>query len=258
MDKDVSGGFYVTLASNASGGIYPQNKIWNFRTKLAKAIHTKQPYEVGLIEAQYPCSWHSFPVEDATITVINGKTSQRAACILVGGLYHSIDTLLLHINKTLAKYVTFGSVILHHEDIVNRIYVEGDEHITIVCRGKLAAILGLNAGVKQTARKSKAGYAPHPTDIHGGCYNMFIYSDIIDHQLVGDSYVPLLRSINITDTSKRHCIHMYDKPHYVHVSRDPLGDIEIDLKTDQNTNIKFTYGKVILKLHFRPVKQQNP
>ena len=255
MDKEVSGGFYVTLASNASAGIYPQNKIWNFRTKLAKSIHTKQPYEVGLIEAQYPCSWHSFPTEDATMTVHDGKTGHRTSCLLVGGLYESIGSLLLQINKTWTKYNPGSKVILHHEGIRNRIYVEGDDHLSIVFRGKLAAMLGFDAGVKLPAHKSYAAYAPHPTDIHGGCYNMFIYSDIVDHQLVGDSYVPLLRSINITDTSRRHCIHMFDKPHYVHVARDPLGDIEIDLKSDQNTNIKFTYGKVILKLHFRPVKQ---
>ena len=104
MDKEVSGGFYVTLASNASAGIYPQNKIWNFRTKLAKSIHTKQPYEVGLIEAQY------------------------YSVLLVGGLYESIGSLLLQINKTWAKYDPGCRVILHHEGIRNRIYVEGDDH----------------------------------------------------------------------------------------------------------------------------------
>ena len=62
-------------------------------------------------------------------------------------------------------------------------------------------------------------------DVYGGCYNMFIYSDIVDHQLVWESYVPLLRSINVTNISKSHCILMFDKLHYVHVSRDALGDI---------------------------------
>jgi len=257
MEKEAAVGFYVTLASNASAGIYPQNKIWNFRTKLAKAIHTKQPYEVGLIEVQYPCSWKSFPGSDATVTVGNIKTGQRTSFLIVVGFYESIDALLQQINKTMSKHISPGSITLHHEGIRNRIYIEGDDSMTIGFKGKLAAILGFNIGDMHPANKSRPIYAPHPADIYGGCYNMFIYSDIVDHQLVGDSYVPLLRSINITDTSKRHCIHIFDKPHYVHVSRDPLGDIEIDLKSDQNTNILFTYGKVILKLHFRPLKQQN-
>ena len=255
MEKEATGGFYVTLASNASAEIYPQNKIWNFRTKLARAIHTKQAYEVGLIEAQYPCSWLSFPTSDATVTLGHLKTGQRTSFQLIVRFYESIAALLRHINKYITEMVSIGSARLSHEPIRNRIYIEGDDHMVFRCSGKLATILGLNSNESLVVRNNRAEYAPHPADIYGGCYNMFIYSDIVDHQLVGDSYVPLLRSINITDISKRHCILTFDKPHYVHVSRDPLGDIEIDLKSDQNTNIPFTHGKVILKLHFRPVKQ---
>ena len=94
MEKEATGGFYVTLASNASAEIYPQNKIWNFRTKLARAIHTKQAYEVGLIEAQYPCSWLSFPTSDATVTLGHLKTGQRISFQLIVGFYESIAAML--------------------------------------------------------------------------------------------------------------------------------------------------------------------
>lgn len=36
-------------------------------------------------------------------------------------------------------------------------------------------------------------YAPHQCDINGGFYTMYVYTDIIQYQTVGDSYVPLLR-----------------------------------------------------------------
>lgn len=255
MEKEAAGGFYVTLASNASAGVYPQNKIWNFRTKLAKAIHTTQPYEVGLIEAQYPCRWLSFPWEDAVISLGDSKTGYTL--LLATGFYESITRLLEHINKTITKHTPQVDIKLYHESIRNRVYIKGSDFLSLGFRGKLANILGFNPGEMYPADKTRALFAPHPADIHGGCYNMFIYSDIVDHQWVGDSYVPLLRCINITDTHKSHRSLMFDKPHYVHVSRDPIGDIEIDLKSDQNTNIPFTYGKVILKLHFRPVKQQH-
>ena len=123
MEKEAAGGFYVTLASNASAGVYPQNKIWNFRTKLAKAIHTTQPYEVGLIEAQYPCRWLSFPWEDAVISLGDSKTGHTF--LIATGFYESITRLLEHINKTIAKHTPQVDIKLYHESIRNRVYIKG-------------------------------------------------------------------------------------------------------------------------------------
>ncbi len=47
----------------------------------------------------------------------------------------------------------------------------------------------------------------------------------------------------------------YDKPYYASVSKSLITDISVELKDDQNHEIPFSYGKVVVKLHFRPVKQ---
>ena len=47
----------------------------------------------------------------------------------------------------------------------------------------------------------------------------------------------------------------YNKVHYVRVSKSFVSDIDIEVKTDQNQNVAFKYGKVVAKLHFRTVKQ---
>ncbi len=39
--------------------------------------------------------------------------------------------------------------------------------------------------------------APHQADINAGFYTMYVYTDIIEYQSVGDSYVPLLRCVHI-------------------------------------------------------------
>lgn len=90
-------GFYVSLFSNASAHVYPGNKISNFRTKLAKPIVLDQPYEVGVIEIQYPRIWMSFPqsdsqveihdpVKDGTIavTMIELSVGHYASCLCYG------------------------------------------------------------------------------------------------------------------------------------------------------------------------------
>ena len=126
-------------------------------------------------------------------------------------------------------------------------------------RGKLAEILVFKPGdpfeIPAVPILKKIYAAPHPADILGGVYNIYIYSDIVDYQLVGDSHVPLLRCINITPEVGRMPTLTYDKPHYTSLSKSVIDDIEISLKNDQNQYIPFTYGKVIVKLHFRPVKQ---
>ena len=98
-------------------------------------------------------------------------------------------------------------------------------------------------------------YAPHPADIYGGFYTLYVYTDIIEYQTVGDSFVPLLRCVHIAGDIHDVVTVRYDKPHYVSATKTHISDITIEVKTDQNQHVNFSYGKVVAKLHFRPVKQ---
>ncbi len=68
------GGFYVTLPCNASMNIYPDNCISNYKTRLARSINLKGPWEVGLIEFHYPITWYTFNDEDATFIINTDPT----------------------------------------------------------------------------------------------------------------------------------------------------------------------------------------
>nr|XP_029519526.1 ERC protein 2-like [Oncorhynchus nerka] len=50
---------------------------------------------------------------------------------------------------------------------------------------------------------------------HPGFYNIFVYTDIISYQRVGDSCVPLLRTVHIDGKDGDIVTVTYDKPHYV-------------------------------------------
>ena len=59
---DEASSFYVTLPSNACKDIYHNNTASNYKTRIVKPINLKYPYEVALVEIQYPHTWnHSFP-----------------------------------------------------------------------------------------------------------------------------------------------------------------------------------------------------
>lgn len=74
MDK--KNGFYVTLPSNAS-----------------MPIVLNQPYEVGIIEPQYPRIWTSFSPSDAVVTVYESKTQQTVSIDLSVGFYDSVPRI---------------------------------------------------------------------------------------------------------------------------------------------------------------------
>lgn len=57
-------GFYVMLPCNASLSVYPENRISSYKTNLAKTIHLKGEWEVGLAEIEYPRSWYNITDDD--------------------------------------------------------------------------------------------------------------------------------------------------------------------------------------------------
>ena len=84
---------------------------------------------------------------------------------------------------------------------------------------------------------------------------MYVYSDIIDFQYVGDSFAPLLRVVGVDEYVGKHGEYIdqiFTTPHYIPVCRNSIDTIEIDIKDDTGDSIKFEAGKVLVKLHFRP------
>ena len=85
---------------------------------------------------------------------------------------------------------------------------------------------------------------------------MFVYTDIIQPVLVGDSQVSCLRVITIPKTSEYggQCNLIFEKIYYVKVLSHIIQEIEINIKDETGEDIKFEYGRLMLKLHFRTWK----
>ena len=277
------GGFYVTLPCNASRSVYPDNTISNYRTRMATPINIKGEWEVGLVQIEYPRSWYTFNSKDAVfeiniepITVDDEKNTNnirrgvdvkktelsRLRIPIKTGYYDKVPSVVSVINDLLAPHGSFG-----YDVVKNKVFLKAKPNISITFHGKLAIILGLKPGVpigdsmrqktnpgKTNFEKDVVTYAMHQADIHGGFYTLYIYTDIIRYQSVGDAFVPLLECVQITGDNNNTVSVRYDKPHYASVNKSVITDIAIEVKDDQNHHIPFSYGKVCIKLHFRPVK----
>lgn len=81
--------------------------------------------------------------------------------------------------------------------------------------------------------------------------NLYIYSNIVEKQLVGDVYVPLLRSIPCTLKFGEIMDISFSKPYYKKVVKSEINEIEIQILDHAGTHVRFEYGTVLLILHFR-------
>lgn len=80
---------------------------------------------------------------------------------------------------------------------------------------------------------------------------IYVYTDIIENQFVGDVRVPLLRVVPVTSQYGDICCIKYDKPYFIPLSRSNIQTIEVNLMDDTGNLISFEAGKSIITLQFR-------
>ena len=82
---------------------------------------------------------------------------------------------------------------------------------------------------------------------------IFLYTNIIEEQYVGDTKVQLLDTVSIHGRRNETITVDILNPNYVNLALSELSTINIILKNSEGENIHFTnLSKVIVKLHFKP------
>ena len=99
--------FYLTLPSNASMKMYPDNTLAHYITDLPRRIDLTGEWESGLAEIQYPYTWYNIGMYDTWFflneTIAMGLTPSAK---ISAGYYKSPMTLMNHVNKGLNTMVT--------------------------------------------------------------------------------------------------------------------------------------------------------
>ena len=84
-----------------------------------------------------------------------------------------------------------------------------------------------------------------------GITSIFVYCDIVQPQIVGDTSVPLLRTIPVGEKSGALITKTFTNIQYVPVQKKSFEDVEILLRSDTGDAVPFERGKVIATLYFR-------
>ena len=80
---------------------------------------------------------------------------------------------------------------------------------------------------------------------------LYVYSDAVSPDQVGDVKVQLLRTVHIDGKMGQIVCKEFQRPYYKPVDKQYINKILIEVKDDTGKDIDFTSGKIICVLHFR-------
>ena len=158
-------------------------------------------------------------------------------------LLHPKDILLFHYEK----------VVFYYDEIRNRVLLKVRESngFGIGFSANLANILGF---IRTTGELYTEGiYIEKPADINDGLTALYVYTDVVEKRLVGDSMVPLLRVVPTepSRTKYQHKWIQFKNIEYVPAVSTNTDTVELNIRRDDGDIIPFDFGKVVVTLHFK-------
>jgi hypothetical protein len=220
---------------------------------LAETIVLPGQWEVALTELHYPHTWSTLRrrVQQTYLYTIGSSPYQTV--VLKETQYSSINQLTKALNAGMSKE-TQTKVKYSYNRSSRKVLVDLKHVTTVWFTGELATVLRFDQNTLIEKKTSSLCAA----DINGGFSSMYVYTDIVDAQFVGNVKVPLLYESLISkgnmETTFTPVFVICNK--YVPVKVNYFETIEVNIKNDQNENVSFEFGKSIATLHFRQKRSQ--
>jgi hypothetical protein len=256
--------FYISLPSNTHQDLKSsrRNTSSEFHVTLPQAIRLSGDWEVALVEIQHPYSWYTITKEMGKygqpkneIRMRNKRTRKVMGIQVRPGNYDNIDHLLAAIHHAVtekekypkAKAFLKGGFQLKYDEIHRLVTIKClNEELEICFSELMCYMLGFKLPVL-----TYTATASYPPDLRGGIDSLYVYCDHVQPQIVGDTMEPLLRIIPVGGRFGDVIHRVFVAPHYVGLLNKEFSSVQISIKTDGNRPVPFTFGKSVVKLHFR-------
>ncbi len=246
------GTFYLTLPSNSSMEHFPKNNASHYHTKLPRSFHLNSDYEVGLAEIMFPNSYLNIEDGECTFEYQIDTNGVLERVTLDGGLYATpaalVDVLNDLVKKKLGKRAT---------DYLKFEYNTPSKKV-VVRTMAVGSILGFSEALRRILNVKYKFYWGEKEIISEGPMNLnrdheavYVYCDLVEERTVGDVMVPLLRTIPIVGKEEVVIHQIYEKPHFVRLSKRSFETVEILLSRDTGKELSFNQGKCVVTLEFR-------
>lgn len=248
--------FYMTLPSNSSMSTYSGNTTARYTTQLREPVKLHGQWSVALVEFHFPQTFFNV-VEgqnEISISFMEDKVVVIDLLYVQPGFYATNSNLIKAVNDALAP-LSYGKIRV--DPNIKRAQLTLDEkfykqgNAVVLFSPELARQMGYDP-VLNAASYSVAGSTMNLN--LGKPHHIFVYCDIIDAQIVGDTVAPLLRMVN-TNHSKHsfgdEVTASFRTLQYVPVLRREFSTMEIDLRSNTGLPIPFQTGTSSVLLHFK-------
>jgi len=233
--------FYIHLQSDASYAQFPDNKISNFKTFLSVPVSINpNDFEVALVECSYTYSdcfiYRGELLFEATSLELKKTKAYATDDIrsLADFLYQMNawpDLLTCQFEKEKIKYFVSAK--------------------TVKFSDKVTVKLGLSESIYVGNSITPEYKGKHRVFLASGQTKLFIYSDLVKPQRVGDSFSPLLRMVPYTGRDLETTVHELQHLQYLDLAKADFEYIHIYIKTETGESPPYEAGTFSVTLHFR-------
>ena len=228
-------------------GVYEENTCAKYTTKIPENVDLNGDWEVALSEIIYPNKMvHVVNGEECIIRVyMRGEYMDTR--YLPDEEYDDPATLMEHFLEIKQNYCK-----ITYDEKTNEIEMNCNHPLaSMVFTKTLARVLGFRQTSFEQGKvyRGKLCMGVDPS-------TMYVYCDLIEHVIVGDTRAPLLRTFGMEKNTNDVVHRTFPNPVYVPVQKKQFDTVEVNIMTDTGDPMPFASGKSLVLLHFR--RSTNP
>jgi len=233
--------------------IYPNNTTAQFTTKLPKHFDLTGDWIVSLKEISVPITLVNVAANTYIFQIRDTASETTTETLKLPASTHiNISTIIADVNSLIkARY----GISLRSHMVNNRRWVRfelNNARYSIRLNGPLSELLGYRAGRVFVRGRNAADNPPKLPGIDL-LHNLYVYCDIVENVIVGDSSTPLLRIVEVTRDETRTRIHtVINTPLFVPIRKKSFDTIAIWIMTNEGKPAPFPdnvgHSHVVLEL----------
>lgn len=243
--------FYMTLPSNASMDVYPDNKISHYFTQLPQEINLRDEgeHEMALVEINYVHSIYNVDGEECWMQYrangLNYNLQLSPGHYKPSTLIDGLNKIVQSLSETTAReYLKF-----YYNPINQKASLFlSNENTKLQISERLQRILKFEER-KMSGNRSYFGQGVVSLDDKLSC--LYVYCDLVKERIVGDKLTPLLRIAPLVGKEGQVVYKSFSTPHYLPLSRQQFRTVEILVADDTGKAVRFESGRIVVTLHFR-------
>ena len=245
--------FYLRLPSGNSLDYFPDNTLTQYRVKLPRELTFSGKWEVGLTEIQYPRTWYNLSDDEGWMHMRPKPDDKMMILKLKGGYYPNSKFLLNAMKGVKSMSKSHGKIGFEYDEITQKVTITVQKGAEIILSPRLGVLLGF-ADTEGVHMKFTEGVhtGQWVCDVNQGFTSLYVYTDIIEPTMVGNTYAPLLRIVPVSGKHGNTVTKDLGRNiQYYPLQQKAFDTIEIDIRKNTGEKVKFERGRVVVTLNFR-------